>query len=135
MKLNVQRTYKGQSYTIGDLFVNGTYLCNTLEDTVRLLTMEKKIPGKTAIPAGRYKVIVNKSPKFERDLPRLLDVPHFDGVLIHRGNIPEHTEGCILVGENKVKGKVINSTKYELKLVELLKDAQNRGEQIEIEIQ
>lgn len=135
MKLHVQRSYKGQSYTIGDLFVNGTYLCNTLEDTVRLLTMEKKIPGKTAIPAGRYKVIVNKSPKFERDLPRLLDVPHFDGVLIHRGNIPEHTEGCILVGENKVKGKVINSTKYELKLVELLKDAQNRGEQIEIEIQ
>lgn len=135
MKLHVQRSYKGQSYTIGDLFVNGTYLCNTLEDTVRLLTMEKKIPGKTAIPAGKYKVIVNKSPKFKRDLPRLLDVPHFEGVLIHRGNIPEHTEGCILVGENKVKGKVINSTKYELKLVELLKDAQNRGEQIEIEIQ
>lgn len=135
MKLHVQRSYKGQFYTIGDLFVNGTYLCNTLEDTVRLLTIEKKIPGKTAIPAGKYKVIVNKSPKFKRDLPRLLDVPHFEGVLIHRGNIPEHTEGCILVGENKVKGKVINSTKYELILVELLKDAQNRGEQIEIEIQ
>jgi len=135
MKLHIQRSYKGQFYTIGDLFVNGTYLCNTLEDTVRLLTMEKKIPGKTAIPAGKYKVIVNKSPKFKRDLPRLLDVPHFEGVLIHRGNIPEHTEGCILVGENKVKGKVINSTKYELILVELLKDAQNRGEQIEIEIQ
>lgn len=135
MKLHIQRSYKGQFYTIGDLFVNGTYLCNTLEDTVRLLTIEKKIPGKTAIPAGKYNVIVNKSPKFKRDLPRLLDVPHFEGVLIHRGNLPEHTEGCILVGENKVKGKVINSTKYELILVELLKDAQNRGEQIEIEIQ
>lgn len=135
MKLHIQRSYKGQFYTIGDLFVNGSYLCNTLEDTVRLLTIEKKIPGKTAIPAGKYNVIVNKSPKFKRDLPRLLDVPHFEGVLIHRGNLPEHTEGCILVGENKVKGKVINSTKYELILVELLKDAQNRGEQIEIEIQ
>jgi hypothetical protein len=88
-----------------------------LEDTVR----EKKIMHKTAIPEGTYEVIVNRSPKFKRDLPRLLNVPNFEGILIHRGNTPNDTSGCILVGENKVKGKVINSTKYETLLTSILK--------------
>lgn len=101
-----------------------------MEDTVR----EEKIAGITAIPEGTYKVIVNRSPRFKRDLPRLLDVPNFEGILIHRGNTAKDSAGCILVGENKVRGKVVNSTKYEIELTNILKNAQNRGEPIEIEI-
>lgn len=63
------------------------------------------------------------SPKFKRELPRILNVPHFDGILIHRGNTAKDTSGCILIGENKVKGKVINSTPYELDLTKKIKDA------------
>lgn len=77
---------------------------------------------------------MNRSPKFGRDLPRLLDVPQFEGVLIHRGNTAADSAGCILVGENKEKGKVINSTPYEERLVELCKAAQSGGETIKIEI-
>jgi hypothetical protein len=79
-------------------------------------------------------VIVNRSPKFKRELPRLLDVPHFEGVLIHRGNTAEDSAGCILVGENKVKGQVINSTQYEKELVKRLEFAIKKGEEVEIEI-
>ncbi len=135
MELRVERRFKGDGYTIGSLYVNGEKFCDTLEDKVRdLAGGEAKVPGKTAIPEGRYKVIVNRSPKFGRDLPRLLDVPQFEGVLIHRGNTDKDSSGCILVGENKVKGKVINSTPYEEKLVALCKAALAGGETIEIEI-
>lgn len=135
MKLRVERRVKGDAYTIGTLYVNGERFCDTLEDKVRdLAGDEAKVPGKTAIPEGRYKVIVNRSPKFGRDLPRLLDVPQFEGVLIHRGNTDKDSSGCILVGENKVKGKVINSTPYEEKLVALCKAALAEGETIEIEV-
>lgn len=118
VELLLKRIFKGPQYTIGKLYINGKYFCDTLEDVVR----ETKIPNETAIPPGTYKVIVNMSPRFKRLLPRLLNVPGFDGILIHRGNTPSDTSGCILVGENKVKGKVINSTPYEKKLVEILKD-------------
>lgn len=135
MKLRLVRRFKGETYTIGSLSVNGEKFCDTLEDRVRdLAGGEAKVPGETAIPEGRYKVIVNRSPKFGRDLPRLLDVPQFEGVLIHRGNSAEDSAGCILVGENKVKGKVINSTPYEEKLVTLCKAALAEGETIEIEV-
>ena len=134
MKLKVERQFFKPDYTIGTLEVDGKYFCDTLEDRVRDLSREKKVPGETAIPAGRYEVIVNISPRFKRKLPRLLNVPGFDGILIHRGNTPEDTAGCILVGENKVKGKVINSTPYELRLTEIIERAQAAGEAITIEI-
>ena len=135
MKLRLVRRFKGDGYTIGSVYVNGEKFCDTLEDKVRNLAGgESKVPGETAIPEGRYRVIVNRSPKFGRDLPRLLDVPQFEGVLIHRGNSAEDSAGCILVGENKVKGKVINSTPYEERLVALCKAALAGGETIEIEV-
>jgi hypothetical protein len=90
----------------------------------------KKVMHQTAIPTGEYQIIVNLSPAKKRMLPRLLDVPGFEGILIHRGNTEDDSSGCILVGENKVKGKVINSTQYEEKLVKLLTDV----EKITIEI-
>ena len=95
----------------------------------------KKVAHETAIPAGIYKVTVNLSPAKRRMLPRLLDVPGFSGILIHRGNTKSDRSGCILVGENKVKGKVINSTPYEKRLVEILTEAQEHGEEIKIEIE
>jgi hypothetical protein len=142
MKILIKRRYIGSEYTIGSMFLNDTYFCDTLEDVVRDHNKdgvlngpnENKVNGKTAIPYGEYKVIVNESPRFKRRLPRLLDVPHFDGILIHRGNTHEDTSGCILVGENKVKGKVINSTKYELELVRIIEDAARRGEKTTIRI-
>lgn len=120
IKLLVKREFFAEAYTIGKLYVDGVYFCDTLENPVRPEGV--KIPNETAIPYGTYKVIVNFSPKFKRLLPRLLNVPMFDGILIHRGNSVKDTSGCILVGENKVKGMVLNSTPYEEKLVELLKD-------------
>jgi hypothetical protein len=120
IKLLVKREFFAETYTIGKLCVDGVYFCDTLENPVRPEGV--KIPNETAIPYGTYEVIVNFSPKFKRILPRLLNVPMFDGILIHRGNSVKDTSGCILVGENKVKGMVLNSTPYEEKLVELLKD-------------
>ena len=134
MKLRVERRFLKPEYTIGRLDVDGKYFCDTLEDRVRDLSREKKVAGKTAIPAGCYEVVVNWSPRFKRKLPRLLNVPGFEGILIHRGNTPEDTAGCILVGENKAKGRVINSTPYELRLTEMIEHAQSAGESITIEI-
>lgn len=131
----------GESYTIGSLSIDGKKFCDTLEDRVRDLNKngvfdgdEKKVYGKTAIPYGTYDVVVDYSPKFKRELPRLQNVRHFEGILIHRGNTAEDSAGCILVGENKVKGKVINSTPYEKELVRILKEAQDRKEPITIKI-
>lgn len=142
MKILVKRIAKRPTYTIGRMYLDGKYFCDTLEDTDRnisqstpLDTIKKvKLPNNTAIPTGTYKVIVNVSPKFKRLLPRLLNVPGFDGVLIHRGNTDKDTSGCILIGENKVVGKVINSTGYETKLVSILNKAQDNKENITIEI-
>lgn len=125
MKLKLVRIAQRDTYTIGKLYVEDEYFCDTLEDRVRDLTIEKKVPGETAIPFGKYDVVVTMSPRFKRELPRLLNVPHFDGILIHRGNTAADTSGCILVGENKAIGKVLNSTPYELKLTEMLKKAGN----------
>lgn len=133
MKLKLERLYLKPDYTIGKLYIDGKYFCDTLEDQVRDLAKERKIPGRTAIPAGVYEVIVNISPRFRRKLPRLLDVAGFDGILIHRGNTAEDTSGCILVGENRERGKVINSTRYEVQLTGILERAQEKGK-ITIEI-
>jgi hypothetical protein len=118
------------------------YFCDTLEDKDRGLTQDMpldeirriKVTHETAIPTGVYRVIVNISPSKRRMLPRLLDVPGFSGILIHRGNTKNDSSGCILVGENKVKGKVINSTQYEKRLVEILTEVQDKGEEIFIRV-
>ena len=130
MKLFLQRIAQTPEYTIGRLEINGKFFCHTLEDAVR----EQKIMHKTAIPEGTYKVVVNRSPKFKRDLPLLLDVPYFEGIRIHRGNTAKDTSGCILVGINSKKGMVLESTKYEVELTNILKKAQQNGDTITIEI-
>lgn len=134
MKLRVERLWKKPTYTVGRLYVDGKLYCNTLEDVVRDLDKEAKVPGKTAIPAGTYKVIFNWSPKFERNLPRLLNVPHFDGILIHPGNTADDSAGCILVGKNTEVGRLTQSRYTSDCLNVLIEDAQRHGEEIIIEI-
>lgn len=141
MEILLERKWLKENYTIGRLYVNGKFFCNTLEDTVRDINRngifdcgELKISGHTAIPYGEYEIIVNYSPRFKRELPRLLNVPHFEGILIHRGNTHKDSSGCILVGENTKVGMVLNSTKYEEELTKILKTAQMRKEKITIKI-
>lgn len=107
MKLTLKRNFKGSDYTIGKLYIDGHYFCDTLEDTVR--PTGKKIAGKTAIPAGDYKVVKSYSPRFKKILPEILNVPGFTGVRIHAGNTAKDTDGCLLLGLNKTKGTVLDS--------------------------
>lgn len=128
MKLVVNRLWKKDTYTIGKLYLNGEYICDTLEDKDRGLKQSMlkndiakiKVMHQTAIPTGTYKVNLDTfSPKFgyqdfykktcNGKLPRLVNVPGYEGVLIHVGNKAEDTSGCILVGYNKVKGGLTNS--------------------------
>lgn len=136
MKLQLQRHYKGADYTIGRLYIDGVYYCDTLEDKVRKIEENGtgKIQGVTAINAGQYTVRVTYSPKMKRLLPYLVDVPHFEGIRIHAGNTAKDTEGCILVGYNKVVGRLLDSRKTEEKITKLLLAAQDAGEKITIEI-
>lgn len=141
MKLELKRIALKPNYTIGKLFINGTYYCDTIEDKVIDLNKNgkfddglSKVMHQTAIPYGTFKVVVNYSPHFKRELPRLLDVPYFEGILIHNGNDQNSSSGCIIVGENKTVGKVTNSTFYMNNLTARIKDAQNKGETITITI-
>lgn len=127
MKIKVDRIYKGESYTIGRMYLNGEYFCDTLEDAIRPV----KIPNETAIPAGIYKVEVTYSPRFKRNLPLLVDVPNYTGIRIHEGSNKDHTSGCILVGFNTAKGKLTDSRKTSDQLTEEL---ESLSEPIEIEI-
>ena len=123
MEIIVNRIFKASTYTIGELSVDGNYICDTLEDRVR--PTGEKVYGETAIPYGTYTVTLSYSNRFKRILPEILNVPHFLGIRIHKGNTEQDSAGCIIVGENKVKGKVINSTPYEIKLVKLLENQKN----------
>lgn len=136
MELQVQRIAKKSAYTIGRLYVNGERFCDTLEDCVRKIGAggKGKIKGKTAIPAGRYLITLTRSPRFKRVLPLLHDVPYFEGVRIHAGNTAADTDGCILVGENKKVGMVLNSRATEESLMQVLLAAQAAGDTITIEV-
>lgn len=141
MNLTLKRLNLTPNYTEGELYVNGVYFCKTLEDTNRDLNKngqfdnnEKKVYGETCIPYGKYKVILSYSPKFKRELPEILEVPDFQGIRIHRGNKISDTLGCILCGEKVKNGYLSNSTPYEIKLVELFKQAKSRNEESFLEI-
>ena len=141
MNLTLKRLNLTPNYTEGELYVNGVYFCKTLEDANRDLNKngqfdnsEKKVYGETCIPYGKYKIILSYSPKFKRELPEILEVPNFQGIRMHRGNKISDTYGCVLCGEKVKNGYLSNSTPYEIKLVELFKQAKSRNEESFIEI-
>jgi hypothetical protein len=98
----IRNTLTGKS-TIGSLLIDGARHCFTLEDCVR---DGPKIPGQTAIPEGRYQVVIDFSARFQRLMPHILDVPGFTGIRIHKGNTDQDTEGCILLGMHKGKDRI-----------------------------
>jgi len=105
MELMVIRSFFGKTCTIGSLFINDQFECYTLEDVVREVVGQpvsqwKKF-GQTAIPRGRYEVIVTRSPRFGFDTPEILNVPGFSDIRMHKGNTDKDTEGCILLGAAK----------------------------------
>jgi len=156
MKLILKRTALKSTYTIGHLYYvdekgNEVFICDTIEDKVRDLNKngkfdngEKKIMHQTAIPYGTFNVTLDRvSPKFSQKewyrqnanggrVPRLLDVPHFEGILMHCGKDENSSSGCIIVGYNKVVGKVIDSQSAFLKLYALLSKYKHEGITIDI---
>lgn len=143
MEIRVKRIARKDGYTIGQMSLNGDYFCDTLEDTDRGLkdTMQvneilaKKRKGVTAIPTGKYDVILTFSPKFKRVLPLLLNVPGYQYIRVHHGNLPSSTDGCLLVGENKVKGQVINSRATLERLMSVLLECEKKKEKVTILIE
>lgn len=140
MKLTLKRIALRSTYTIGRLYVDGNYFCDTLEDTVRDLNKngkfdngEKKVYAKTAIPYGTYEIKWTYSPRFKKYTPQLMNVPSFAGIRIHAGNTSTDTEGCLLLGENKKVGMVLNSRATINKFYPMIKEACSKGK-VTIEI-
>lgn len=154
MEILIHRKWKREDYCIGRLSIDGTFICNTMEDADRGLDdgmpdwmiRNKKIPNVTAIPTGRYEVDMSTvSPRFSQKsfymevcqgkVPRLKNVKGFDGILLHTGNDETHSSGCLLVGLNTVKGKLTDSKETFKKVYTLMKEAHDRGETIYITIE
>jgi hypothetical protein len=142
MEIRLRRLYQNDNYTIGKVYIDGEYFCDSVEDRVRDLNKdgdlndpgEEKVYGQTAIPYGVYDVILSVSPKFGRVLPLILNVPHFEGIRIHRMTTAKDSAGCIGLGENKIKGGVLNSAEYEKEIIQLMLDEIYRGRSIRITI-
>ena len=147
MELILERIAKRRTYTIGRLYIQrrvndeylaGTaddYFCDTLEPTWRdYANGAYKVKGRSAIPEGRYAVVISFSPKFKQWLPILLGGPEFNrkwqGIRIHAGNCSEDTEGCILVGKNREVGKVLDSRIWLHRLKQKIVEAKDKGEAV-----
>ena len=151
MELILERIAKRKTYTIGHLYIlrqvmdeyrpgeAKDYFCDTLEPTWRdYANGAYKVKGHSAIPEGRYAVVISYSPKFKQWLPILLGGPEFNrkwqGIRIHAGNTSEDTEGCILVGKNREVGKVLDSRIWVHRLKQKIVEAKNKGEAVWITI-
>ncbi len=154
MEIILKRIAKKSDYTIGKLFIGEEYFCDTLEPTWRNLLGVKlapeeenerigrvsgkkaqKMAGKTTIPEGRYPLLVTKSIRFKKWLPLLFGVPGFSGVRIHSGNTAKDTQGCILLGENRKVGMVVNSRIWMHRFMQKFVEARDRGEAVFITIE
>lgn len=143
LNLKLERKWKKEKYTIGNLFINGVFFSNVLEDKTRGLrqdmTLEEikkiKIHGQTAIPSGRYEIRVTLSARFRRQLPVLLNVPGYVGVRIHPGNTDANTEGCLLPGKNDRVGQVSNSRATMAILQQRIEETIAQGGKVFIDIE
>ena len=142
MELRLERKYRSSKYCIDKLYINGKYFSDALEDPDRGLTdsmsLEEikkiKVKGNTCIPYGTYNVTITYSPRFKKNLPLINNVKGFDGIRIHSGNTPQDTEGCLLLGLNKVKGRVVDSKVTVNKFIDIVQEALNKGEKVTITI-
>ena len=147
MELILKRIAKRKTYTIGRLYIReqvmdeylpgyeDRYFCDTLEPTWRdYANGAYKVKGRSAIPEGRYAVVISYSPKFEAWLPILLGVPKFEGIRIHAGNTAKDTEGCILVGKNNLVGQVVDSRIWLHRLKQKIVEAKDRDEAVWITV-
>lgn len=136
MNIQLKRIAKKKTYTIGKLYIDGVYFCDTIEDKDRGLNQtmsindikKKKVYGKTAIPTGTYKIVIDYSNRFKKNMAHILNVPGYEGVRIHIGNSAKDTLGCIIVGKNKVVGKVVESRNTYNQLFPILQKAFKEGE-------
>lgn len=119
MRITLIRKWNKKDYCIGDLYIDGVWFCNVLEDTDRGLKDEMteeeilklKVKGETAIPTGIYKVTVTYSPKYKKNMPLINNVKGYSGIRIHSGNTSKDTEGCLILGRNTKVGMVTESRK------------------------
>lgn len=142
LNLKLERKWKKEKYTIGNLFINGVFFSNVLEDTVRGLCQDMtpeeiqkiKVYGETAIPAGKYEVRITLSARFRCPLPLLINVPGYEGVRIHAGNTARDTHGCLLPGKNDRVGQVSNSRATMAALQKQIEEAIYQNSKVYIEI-
>lgn len=153
MKIEMKRVFSNDRYTISHIYAYGVYVCDAIEDTDRgwnsgmsdAWIRNNKVYAKSAIPVGIYEVTLNVvSPKFSQKpyykkfcggrLPRLLNVPGFDGILMHRGKDEKSSAGCIILGYNTIKGQVTNSQQAFEKFYKILEEENKKKEKITIEI-
>ena len=139
MELLVQREPSTLNSTPGSLYIDGKFECFTLEDVVREVpgkpVADWKIPDKTAIPAGKYQVVIDFSNHFQRQLPLLVNVPGFEGVRIHSGNTAADTEGCILLGHERVgPDRIVESRDAYNAFFPKLQAALSQGEKVTITV-
>lgn len=138
----VERKYYKEKYTIGNMFLEGEWFCNTLEDKDRGLSQtlslsqnkKLKVYAQTAIPKGTYEVKIHFWAKYRINVPILLKVPAFEGILIHNGVNQNHTAGCILVGLNTIPGQLTSGKKYMTELTSRIQAALNEGKKVMIEV-
>lgn len=139
MEMLLCRIFINPRQTLGSLFINRQFECYTLEDTEREIegvpVSVWKVPGQTAIPMGRYRVIISRSPRFGKLLPELLDVPGFTGVRIHAGNTEADTDGCILVGRKQGKTDIFESSPARRQLQDKIQTAIDNGDEVWLTIE